>query len=37
MFLSVSVSYVLLWLDYHGPYSNLSPYINLDPYQDFTT
>jgi phosphate/sulfate permease len=37
MFLSVGVSYVLLWLDYHGPYSNLSPYINLDPYQDFTT
>lgn len=36
MFLSVSVSYILLWLDYNGPYSNLSPYINEAPYYDFT-
>lgn len=28
MFLSVSVSYILLDLDYNGPYSNLNPYIN---------
>ncbi len=35
MFLSVSVSYILLWLDYNGPYSNLNPFINYEPYTDF--
>lgn len=28
MFLSVCVSWLLLDLDYNGPYSNLNPYIN---------
>jgi len=30
MLLTVSVSYCLLWLDYEGPYNDLSPYYNTN-------